>query len=122
VTTRFIMSCVAVILFMGTNLAQAGHEDNIRVDSLKGFKFSSVVAKESAYKGKKVIEVTMPSKLYQDPKKGSSGNSGKEVCVETTVTLRYLDGYEATREIQEGTVVQIRDYPASGRLGRVDAA
>jgi hypothetical protein len=69
VNSRWIMPCIAVILFMGTILAQAADEDNIHSLSLKGFKFSSVLAKESAYKGKRAIEVTLPSELYQDPKK-----------------------------------------------------
>ncbi|MEW6659461.1 MAG: type II toxin-antitoxin system HicB family antitoxin [Thermodesulfobacteriota bacterium] len=33
------------------------------------FKLSNVSAKEATYKGEKAIEVTMPSELYQDPKK-----------------------------------------------------
>ncbi|MHC1711379.1 MAG: hypothetical protein AB9872_04425 [Solidesulfovibrio sp.] len=65
---RWIIPCIAVTFLMGASLAQAGDEDNIHANALKGFKLSSVLAKDSTYKGKKVIEVTMPSELYQDPK------------------------------------------------------
>jgi hypothetical protein len=68
-SSRWIMPCIAVMFLMGTNLALAGDEDNIHVNTLTGFKFSSVLAKESVYKGKKVIEVTMSPELYQDPQK-----------------------------------------------------
>lgn len=66
---RWIVPCFIVMFLMGVNIAQAGNENSAHKYSLMEFKLSNVLAKEATYKGKKAIEVTMPSELYQDPKK-----------------------------------------------------
>ena len=63
------MLCAVTLLLMGAVMAQAGNEKIIQANSPKEFKLSGVLANEAEYKGKKCIVVTMPSKMYQDPKK-----------------------------------------------------